>query len=116
MYHETMSDIKTLPADFAWLPEMYADSYFPNFLVDKVKSSLETAAAFIGQGGHTTEEIQDVFDQVTNQINDLNEEFEGNGSELETAARDSIGETVFQMLSYFGVDLDVEDALRDREW
>ena len=49
-------------------------------------------------------------------INDLQEEFEENDSELETGARDSIGETVEYILKWFQIDLDVEDAIQERDW
>ncbi len=55
-------------------------------------------------------------DAMTLAINDLEEEFEENGSEIETAARDSIGETVDHILKWFDIDIDVEDAIAEREW
>ena len=53
---------------------------------------------------------------MTEAINDLQEEFEENDSDLETGARDSIGETVEYILKWFDIDIDVEDAIRVRDW
>ena len=49
---------------------------------------------------------------MTLAINDLQEEFDENDSEIETVARDSIGVTVGYILDWFGIDIDVEDAIR----
>ncbi|MDR1735725.1 MAG: DUF5713 family protein, partial [Oscillospiraceae bacterium] len=43
-------------------------------------------------------------------------EFYENDSELETTARESIGETVMAMLERFGIGIDIETAIREREW
>ena len=60
--------------------------------------------------------IQNKFDEMTVAINALEEEFEANDSELETVARDSIGETVAYILKWFDIDIDVEEAIRERDW
>ena len=107
---------KKIPADFEYLPEMYSDQYFPNFLVDKIKDIIKETVKFIEEGDHTTEEIQGSFDQMTSAINELQEEFEENDSEIETVARESIGETVDRILKFFSIDIDVEEAIRERDW
>ncbi len=53
---------------------------------------------------------------MTLAINDLQEEFDENDSEIETVARDSIGVTVGYILDWFGIDIDVEDAIGERDW
>lgn len=53
---------------------------------------------------------------MTYAINDLQEEFEENNSEIETAARDSIGETIAYILQWFEIDIDVENAIAVRNW
>ena len=53
---------------------------------------------------------------MTLAINYLQEEFEENDSEIETSARESIGETVAYLLEWFDLPIDVEDALRERDW
>ena len=62
------------------------------------------------------EEVQEKLDEMTEKINDLQEEFDENDSEIETVARDSIGVTVEEILDYFGIDIDIEEAIRERDW
>ena len=49
-------------------------------------------------------------------INDLQEEFDENGSEIETVARDCIGENVGYVLKWFDISIDVEEVIRERDW
>ncbi|MBP2966994.1 DUF5713 family protein, partial [Acinetobacter baumannii] len=60
--------------------------------------------------------IQDICDSSVIEINDLEDEFDDNNSELETVARDSIAVTVEKILIQYNIDLDIEEALREREW
>lgn len=57
--------MKKLDPNFAYLPDMYQDDYFPNFLVDKVKVEIEKVVSFLEEESHTTEEIQKRFDAMT---------------------------------------------------
>jgi hypothetical protein len=107
---------KKLPTDFEYLKEMYEDDYFPNFLVDKIRDLIKSTVSFIEEGNLSKDEIQLSFDKMTLGINELSDEFEENESEIETGARESIGETVDNILSYFSIDIDVEEAIREREW
>jgi hypothetical protein len=95
---------------------MYEDDYFPDFLVDQLRDSIRKVVSFIEEGNHTKVEIQEALDKMTLKTNELQEAFEENDSELETVARDSIGITVENILKYFGVDIDIEEAIREREW
>ncbi|WP_428833882.1 DUF5713 family protein [Lysinibacillus telephonicus] len=71
---------------------------------------------FLEEGKHSIEEVQQKLDEMTIAINELQNEFYQNDSEIETVARDSIGITVEEILQYFELDIDIEDALRKREW
>lgn len=99
-----------------YLKYMYADSYFPNFLVDKVKAAILKVEDFIKQGNHSLEEIQKSLDEMTLTINDIQEEFWEHNSEIETVARDSIGETVKKILKVYQIPIDIEEAIRNRDW
>lgn len=107
---------KKLPENFEYVKDMYDDGYFPNFLVDKVKDIIKRTVSFIEEGNHSKGEIQESFDKMTLEINDLQEEFEENDSEIETGGRESIGETIENILNYFNIDIDVEEAIRKRDW
>ena len=56
------------------------------------------------------------MDEVVCAINDLQDEFDENDSEIETVARDCIGETVAYILERFGIPIDIEEAIRERDW
>jgi uncharacterized coiled-coil protein SlyX len=105
-----------LPADFVFLPEMYEDNYFPAAQVDKVKAAIQKVAAYLEKGDFATEKVQQKLDSMTSKINDLQEDFEEHDSEIETGARESIADTVARILAHFNVDIDIEEALREREW
>ena len=108
--------MKRIDKNYMLLASMYRDEYYPDFLVDKVLEPVQNVIAFLETGETDLEKIQEKFDEMTEAINDLQEEFEDNGSELETVARESIGETVEYILDWFGIDIDVEDAIGNREW
>ncbi len=102
--------------NYELLSGMYNDGYFPDFLVDKIKKLIEDVIAFLESGERDLKKIQEKFDHMTLAINDLQDEFEENESELETAARDSIGETVAYILEWFQIAIDTEDAIGERDW
>ena len=109
-------DAQKLPTDFAFLPEMYQDEYFPNEQVDKVKAAIQKVVAYLEKGGFTTEKVQQKLDGMTARINDLQDDFSDHDSELETGARESIADTVARILAHFNVDIAIEEALRERDW
>ncbi len=108
--------MKKFDTNYRLLAEMYEDEYFPDFLVDKVKSLVEDVIAFLETGETDPEKVQEKFDGMTLAINDLQEEFEENDSEIETVARECIGSTVGYILEWSGIEIDVEDAIGKREW
>ena len=64
----------------------------------------------------TVELVQETLDEAVCGINDLQEEFDENDSEIETVARDCIGVTVAYILEWFGIPIDIEEAIRERDW
>ena len=105
-----------LPSDFAFLPDMYADDYFPNEQVDQVTAAIREVVAELEKGARAPEEIQEKLDDMTLEINNLQDDFADHDSEIETGARESIAETVERILAHFEVDIDIEEALRERDW
>lgn len=108
--------MKKFDENYELLAAMYQDGYFPKFLVDKIKVLIQNVIALLETEEKDLEIIQDRFDEITLAINDLQEEFEENDSELETVARDSIGETIDYVLQWFDIDINVEDAIGERDW
>ena len=109
-------DSQKLPTDFAYLPEMYAADYFPNPQVDQIKQAIKRVAALLETGERDLEKIQEELDEMTLDINGLQDDFYDHGSEIETGARESIADTVERLLTHFDIDIDIEEALREREW
>ena len=101
--------MKAFDKNYKLLDEMYRDEYYPNFLVDKVKGELQKVIALLETGETDTEVIQEKLDEVVCAIDE-------NDSEIETVARDCIGENVGYALKWFGIPIDVEEAIRERDW
>lgn len=108
--------MKKFDESYHLLYDMYEDTFFPDFLVDKIKALMENVIGFLETGEQDVTAIQKRFDEITLAINDLQEEFEENDSEIETGARECIGENVDYILRWFDIDLDVEDAIGERDW
>ena len=49
-------------------------------------------------------------------VNDIEDKFDENDSEIETVASDCIGATVGYILEWFGILIDMEEAIRERDW
>ena len=108
--------MKSFDPNYKLLDEMYQDKYFPDFLVDKVKDELRKVIDLLESGETGTEVVQETLDEAICGINDLQEEFDENDSELETVARESIAATVAYILEWFDIPIDTEEAIRERDW
>lgn len=108
--------MKKFDKDYSLLNDMYKDGYFPGFLVDKIKLLIQDVINFLETGEENLEKIQNKFNEMTEAINELQEEFEKNDSEIETSARESIGETIEYIIKWFDIDINTEDAIASREW
>jgi len=108
--------MKKFDPSYVLLKDMYEDSYFPVFMVDKVKDLILPVIELLENGENDVTVIQNSLDVMTVGINDLCEEFEENDSEIETVARDSIAQTVMDILAWYHIEIDIEDALAQREW
>lgn len=108
--------MKKFDINYVLLNEMYQDDYYPNFLVDKIRNELQKVIDLIESGEKDINIIQEKMDEIICSINNLQDEFDENDSEIETVARDCIGETVGYILDYFDIPIDVEEAIRERDW
>ncbi|MCI8501104.1 MAG: hypothetical protein HFJ85_02580 [Oscillospiraceae bacterium] len=108
--------MKRFDESYLLLEEMVNDDYYPKFLVEKVKEQILHVIRLLENGETSQDVIQKKLDEMTLAINGLEEEFEENDSEIETVARDSIGITVGYVLDWFGIDIDIETAIRERDW
>ena len=94
--------MKKFDENYVLLKDMVEDDYYPKFLVDKVKDCITPVIALLESGETDKEVIQAKLDEMT--------------LEIETVARDSIGETFKYILDWFGIDIDEEEAIRERDW
>ena len=106
--------MKAFDPNYKLLDEMYQDEYYPDFLVDKIKDELQKVIDLLESGETDTEVIQETLDEAVCGINDLQDEFYENDSEIETVARDCIGVTVAYILEWFSIPIDTEEAIRER--
>ena len=74
--------MKAFDPNYKLLDEMYQDDYYPAFLVDKVKDELQKVIALLESGETDTEVVQETLDEAVCGINDLQEEFDENDSEI----------------------------------
>jgi hypothetical protein len=98
------------------LKDMYKDTYFPNFLVEKIEKKLIELIVLLEEGEKSLDEIQIKCDEVTDYINGLESEFYENNSEVETVARESIADSFYMILNFFNINIDIETAIRNRDW
>jgi len=100
------------------LEGMYGDGYFPNKLVDKVRDVILQASRDIeAEKPATEDELYVITCRATEKINDLQDEFYENESEIETAARDDIAVTFAYVAKTYGFpDADLEELVATRDW
>ena len=108
--------MKVFDPDYKLLDEMYQDEYYPDFLVDKVRGELQKVIDLLKSGETDTEAVQEALDEAVCGINDLQEEFDENDSEIETVARECIAADVAYILEWFGIPIDTEETIRERDW
>ena len=102
---------------YVLLQNMFDDTYYTQFLVEKIKWQFIHLIEFLeGTDVKELSLIQDKLDEFTIFINNLQQEFWDQDSEIETVASESIANTLDYILNCFKVDVGIEDALREREW
>ncbi len=103
--------------DYPFLQEMYDDDYYPPFLVDKCKAVLTSLCEKIeATNPASDEEFLELTHAATEQINELQDEFSENDSEIETGAREALGADFEYITKAYGFHLEVEDVIATREW
>ena len=103
---------------YPFLQEMYADSYFPDELVKKGEDILrELCLQIEEQNPSSLQELYELTHAATDKFNELQEEFDEQGSEIETAARDCIATDFEAIAKAYGFDdADTEDLVATRDW
>ncbi|MBV6288368.1 DUF5713 family protein [Pseudomonas aegrilactucae] len=105
-------------ANYPFLKEMIEDDYFPNAIVHKGQNILiELCRAIEQQKPADLDALYALSHAATEAFNVLGEEFEENGSEIETAARDAIGTDFMQIATAYGFEnADIEELIAPRDW
>ncbi|MEJ2418192.1 MAG: DUF5713 family protein [Exilibacterium sp.] len=100
------------------LQGMYSDGYFPNNLVDKLRDIILGACSKIEEKSpKNLEELYSITCEATELINDLQEEFEENDSEIETVAGEEIALAFEVVAKTYGFEnADLEDLVATRDW
>ena len=93
--------MKAFDPNYKLLDEMYQDDYYPAFLVNKVKDELQKVIDLLESGETDTDAVQETLDEAVCGINDLQEKFDENDSEIETVARECIAADVAYILAWF---------------
>lgn len=102
---------------YVLLQNMYEDTYYPQFLVDKIKwQFIHLIEQFEEADLDELDWVQDKLDEFTVFINSMQQEFWDQDSEIETVASESIASSLEYILEWFKIDIPLEDALREREW
>lgn len=105
-------------AAYRFLAEMYDDDYFPDEVVKKGEEILlELCLQIEKQKPASLEQLYALTQVATESFNDLQQEFEEQGSEIETAARECIAADFEAIAHAYGFDdTDVEELIATREW
>lgn len=103
--------------EYSFLACMYADSYFPPFLVDKCKHILiQLCATIEATKPQDVDALYKLTHASTERINDLEDEFFANNSEIETAARECIALDFDFVAKAYDFDADIETLIATRDW
>ena len=99
------------------LKGMYKDSYYPDFLVDKCKDIfIRMCETIEEENPQNLEELYKITQSSTEEINELESEFNENGSEIETIAREYLAEEFYKLAEAYGFEPDIEELIATRDW
>ena len=98
------------------LEELYEDSFYPDFLIDKIKYLLEDFINFVEQKPKNMADVGDkIYDLIQN-ANSLQYEFLDNDSEYDNIARECLISNLEYIINWFHLQINLEEALAEREW
>ncbi|KPY80502.1 DUF5713 family protein [Pseudomonas syringae pv. tagetis] len=105
-------------ARHTFLKGMYQDEYFPDAVVKMCEDVLINLCHEVEQQKPSDlDALYALTHQATEQINELEEAFEENGSEIETVAREAIADDFIRIADAYGfTDADIEELIALREW
>ncbi|MEU6308795.1 DUF5713 family protein [Streptomyces chartreusis] len=101
-----------------FLEALYRDDYYPDAVVDRGKGILLRLCERIeAERPAGLGELYPLTHAATDEFNALQDEFWAAGSELETVAREEIGEEFWFIAGAYGfADADAEELIATRDW
>jgi hypothetical protein len=103
--------------DYPFLECKYQDPYFPKFLVDKCRQIfMELCQNIETQKPGNLQELYTLPHAATPKLNDLQEEFFENNSEIESGASECLAMNFVFIAQAYGFDADIEELIATREW
>ncbi|MDX2388986.1 DUF5713 family protein [Streptomyces sp. NPDC054904] len=101
-----------------FLRQLYADSYYPDHVVDKGKEILLRLCERIeAEQPSDLAALYALTHAATEEFNLLEAEFEAAGSQIETVAREEIAEDFWRVAQAYGFEgADVEQLIATRDW
>ncbi|MFF3013550.1 DUF5713 family protein [Streptomyces sp. NPDC057939] len=105
-------------ARHGFLRQLYADSYYPDHVVDKGKEILLRLCGRIeAEQPSDLAALYALTHAATEEFNLLQAEFEAAGSDIETVAREEIAEDFWRVAQAYGFEgADVEELIATRDW
>nr|WP_095878463.1 DUF5713 family protein [Streptomyces sp. TLI_235] len=105
-------------AEYAFLRQLYRDSYYPDHVVDLGRATLLRLCERIeAERPADLPALYALSRAATDEFNVLADEFHAAGSEIETVARQAIAEDFWFVASAYGFsDADVEELIATRDW
>lgn len=98
------------------LEELYEDSFYPDFLIDKLKYLLEDFINYVEQQPTNMADVGDkIYELIENALS-LQYEFLDNDSEYDNLAREYFIRNLEYIIQWFHLPLNLEEVLAEREW
>ena len=101
---------------YIFLEELYEDSRYPDFLIDKIKYMLEDFINYLETNPQNIQEVEDKIYDLIMSVNALQYDFINNDSEFDNFARDCLIRNIEYITQWFNKSIDVEKVLAEREW
>jgi hypothetical protein len=103
--------------NYKFLEWMYKDDYFPKVLVDKCKNILVNLCHQIEiQKPGNSEELCVLTHKATEELNQLQNEFHANNSEIETAAAEFLVLDIQFIAEAYGFKVSIDELTSNRDW
>lgn len=107
-----------LVSEYSFLEELYRDGYYPDHVVDEGKAILLRMCDRIeAERPADLSALYVITQAATEEFNQLQDDFEEAGSDIETVAREAIAmDFDFVAAAYGFADADIEELVATRDW